>query len=373
MPWYRGPCVLEALDSFVGTTPLHDAPLRLPVQDIYKFDERRIIAGRIESGSLSVGDELLFSPTGSRARVASIEQWNAAEQPLTATAGMCVGITLDEPIFVERGHVASHMALPPVLTTSLRARVFWLGEKPLSEGERYRLRINTQEVMAEVKAIERVIDTDTLNPIPAHQVPHGSVGEIVLRTRGMIAVDAFRDHPHTGRFVMVENYDICGGGIIDLDGFPDQRVSISAVKSHNLTHVDLKITARQRALANGHCGGILWFTGFSGSGKSTLAVELQRQLFAKGYHVYVLDGDNVREGLNKDLGFSPKDRSENIRRVGEVAALFAQAGMIVITAFISPYIEDRRRAQAAAPEAFPSHPHQGQPRNLRKARCQGSL
>jgi bifunctional enzyme CysN/CysC len=129
-------------------------------------------------------------------------------------------------------------------------------------------------------------------------------------------------------------------------------VQAQEIKSQNVFNVDLKITTEQRALANGHAGGILWFTGLSGSGKSTLALELQQRLFQKGYQAYVLDGDNIRQGLNADLGFAPEDRTENIRRVGEVASLFAKAGFIVISAFISPYREDRRRARAAAPEYF---------------------
>jgi bifunctional enzyme CysN/CysC len=154
----------------------------------------------------------------------------------------------------------------------------------------------------------------------------------------------------------MENYHVVGGGILDMVGFADQRVApkIGSVKSTNLFPVVDKITPQQRAIANGHLGGILWFSGLSGSGKTTLAQELEKRLFAKGYQVYILDGDTVRTGLNADLGFMPEDRSENLRRVSEVAALFAQAGVIVITAFISPYAEDRRRARNALPDNFHS-------------------
>src|SRR5690606_31983949 len=142
-----------------------------------------------------------------------------------------------------------------------------------------------------------------------------------------------------------------GGGIIDLTGFTDQRRDFT-VKSTHIHAVESQIGREQRAYLNGHFGGVLWFSGLSGAGKTTLAFELQRRLFAKGYQVYVLDGDNIRGGLNHDLGFTQKDRSENIRRVGEVAALFADAGMIVISAFISPYRADRHAARAAAPDRF---------------------
>jgi len=352
MNWYKGPSALAALDRFERAPALNDLPLRFPVQDVYKFDERRIIVGRIESGSLNVGDEILFSPTNRRVKVASIEAWHTAKPPEKVSAGQSVGITLSEQIFVERGHIASHVPDAPPLTNSFRARLFWLGQKPLTEGKRYKLKLSTSEVIAEVKEIEQVVDTGNLARDKQQSVERGAVAEVIFRLRGTVAVDAFSNNSRMGRFVIIEDYDVCGGGIIDMDGFPDQRVNPEGVKSQNITAVDLRITPNQRAMVNGHLGGILWFTGLSGSGKSTLALELQQRLFAKGYHVYVLDGDNIRSGLNKDLGFSADDRSENIRRVGEVASLFAQSGVIVITSFISPYREDRRRARAAASDYF---------------------
>jgi bifunctional enzyme CysN/CysC len=147
--------------------------------------------------------------------------------------------------------------------------------------------------------------------------------------------------------VLVEDYVPVGGGIISMEGYPDQRESVTR-RATNITAVGHTVSHASRALRNGHKGGVMWFTGLSGSGKSTIALALEAQLFAKGYHVYVLDGDNVREGLNANLGFSPEDRAENIRRVGEVAALFADAGFLVISSFISPYRADRERARKAA-------------------------
>jgi bifunctional enzyme CysN/CysC len=352
MPWYQGKSVVEALDSFVSAPAPSDLPLRLPVQDVYKFDDRRIIAGRIESGTLKVGDALLFSPAGQRAHVASIEIWPAGPRPTQCLAGQSVGITLSEQVFVERGHIASHETETPKLTAMFRARLFWLGGMPLETSKRYKLKLCTSEITAEVKTIEQIVDTDTLARATHQAVEAGAVAEVIFRTRGMAAVDAFKDNPRTGRFVITDGYDICGGGIIDMEGFPDQRMAIHSAKSKNITAVDLHITPHQRTIMNGHSGGILWFTGLSGSGKSTLAIALQRHLFAKGCQTYVLDGDNIRNGLSRDLGFSADDRSENIRRAGEVAGLFAEAGMIVITSFISPYREDRKRAQGAAPDYF---------------------
>jgi len=167
----------------------------------------------------------------------------------------------------------------------------------------------------------------------------------------MLAIDEFTALSHTGRFVLVDKYDIAGGGIISMEGYADQRDLVTQ-RSTNITMVEHRISLDARSKKNGHAGGVLWFTGLSGAGKSTLAVELERRLFDKGYNVFVLDGDNVRHGLNANLSFSPEDRAENIRRVGEVAALFANAGVLTLTAFISPYRSDRDRARAAAENIF---------------------
>ena len=352
MPWYDGPSVVGALDSFVSEPLSSNLPLRLPVQDVYKFDERRLIAGRIESGRVSVGDEILFSPSNKTARVKSLEVWPATlAQPAQAVAGYSVALTLDEQIFVERGDTISHIANAPIETDVFRARLFWLGHEPLTTGKSYKLKLNTTETQVQVQKIEAVIDTGDLSSAPALQVERNQVAELVLRSRRMLALDAFNDKPATGRFVLVDEYDIAGGGIISMEGYADQRQLITQ-RSTNIVKVDQGISDEERARMNGHRGGVIWFTGLSGAGKSTLSMELERRLFANGYSVYVLDGDNIRFGLNANLGFSPEDRSENIRRVGEVAALFARAGMIALTAFISPYRSDRDRARAAMPERF---------------------
>ena len=351
MNWYRGPSVVEALDLFEPPVPPTDLPLRFPVQDVYKFDERRIIAGRIESGRLKVGDTLLFSPSNKTAKVTGIEGWNVAAPAISAAAGQSVGVTLDEQIFVERGEVASHAETPPIETNVFRARLFWLGKRPLKVGNRYLLKVATARHVVEVQQIEKVIDTTDLSSGESEDVARNAVAEVVLRSRSMLALDEFHASPRTGRFVLIEDYDIVGGGIIGMEGYPDQRQS-HTVKSTNIFNVDHRVTTPARWRANGHKSGIIWLTGLSGAGKTTLSLELERQLFLKGYQVYVIDGDNVRHGLSADLAFSPDDRAENIRRVGEVAALFADAGFIVITAFISPYRSDRDRARAVRPDMF---------------------
>ena len=349
MPWYKGPTIVKALDSFMPTAAPVERPLRFPVQDVYKFDHRRIIAGRIEEGRLRVGDTLVFSPSNKSARVQSIESWSTVpgkKQPTEASAGESVGITLDEQIFVERGELVSHAEHPPIETDVFRARIFWLGHEPMVKGKSYRIKLGTLEAPVTVQSIESIIDTSDLSNTSSHQVERNQVAEIVLRARRMLALDEFSKAPKSGRFVLIDKYDIAGGGIISMEGYADQRDLITA-RSTNITRVEHGIDIAARAFRNGHKGGVLWFTGLSGAGKSTLAVALEKKLFEKGYNVYVLDGDNVRHGLNANLSFSPEDRAENIRRVGEVAALFGRAGMIAITSFISPYRSDRDRAREA--------------------------
>jgi bifunctional enzyme CysN/CysC len=351
MPWYEGPTLLEALDSFRPATRPVDLPLRLPVQDIYKFDDRRIVAGRIESGRLAVGDRLLFSPSNKTARVASIEGWNREAPALQALAGESVGITLEEQLFIERGEIASLPDSPPILTNVFRGRLIWLAEQPLKQGAELRLKLATREVPIVAHAIERIFDTEDLSQREATQVTRHAIADVILRSRAMLVLDEAETIQRTGRFVLTDGHNIVGGGLIDMKGYPDQRQSL-VVRSSNLQRVEHRVTAAARALRNGHKGAVLWFTGLSGAGKSTIAMEVERRLFQKGYAVYVLDGDNIRYGLNANLSFSPEDRAENIRRVGEVAALFADAGMIAITAFISPYRADRQRARDAAKDSF---------------------
>lgn len=350
MDWYKGETVIATLDGFEPPKAKTDEPLRLPVQDVYKFDERRIIAGRIETGELKVGDELTFSPSNKKAIVNSIETWKA--DPIDrAYAGQSVGITLDHQIFVERGEVISAGGNMPMLSNVFKARLFWLGHNPIKAGNRYKLKLGTAEYAVIVESIEKAINVDDLSTGEATTVERNCIGEVVLRSRGLMALDPFTNNARTGRFVLVEDYDIVGGGLISMDGYVDQRSS-KEVKSQNLTRVEHRVDIETRWANNGHRSGILWFTGLSASGKSTLAFNLEQLLFKKGYNVYVLDGDNIRHGLSADLGFSPEDRAENIRRVAEAARLLANAGSIVLTAFISPYRDDRDKARTVAQEMF---------------------
>ncbi|GJL85977.1 MAG: adenylyl-sulfate kinase [Micavibrio sp.] len=352
MDWYNGHNLIEVLDSFDLAMPPVARALRFPVQDVYRYGEKRIIVGRIETGILRKGDTVLFSPGNEEAIVTSIEVWPEDENKVEAHAGEVIGITLDERIFVERGHIGSHTKNPPMLSNVFRSNIFWLSHNPLKVGNSYKVRYGTHEAMVTVQSIDKVIDTNDLGEAEkSGEVGRNAVAEVTLRARDLLPVDPYTDNARLGRLVMYEDYDIAGGGMINMEGYADQRSSTTP-KSENIYTVNYLVDQQMRAERNGHYGGVFWLTGLSGSGKSTLAMAVDKALFEKGLHTYVLDGDNVRHGLNADLGFSPEDRTENIRRVGEVAALQADSGLIVVSAFISPYRADRDRARVAAPAHF---------------------
>ncbi|HTB23386.1 MAG TPA: adenylyl-sulfate kinase [bacterium] len=343
LAWYQGPTVLGQLDRFQAPVAPTEAPLRFPVQDVYRFDERRILAGRIESGSVKVGDELVFWPGGKRSTVASVERWSAPSSA-SAGAGESVGLTLTEQIFVERGHIASRPESPLIQGHEIHARVFWLGKQPLVKGRRYKLKLATQEVDCEVKEIRAVLDSSSLDSRgEAEAVQRNEVAELVLSTRKPVAFDNHDLFVGTGRFVLVDGYDMAGGGIIFDHAYSD-------TVSTNIHFNHAAVTTAEREALKGHRGAVVWFTGLSGSGKSTIANALERELTRQGVHCYELDGDNLRFGLNRDLGFSDADRRENIRRAAEVALLFSDSATVVITSLISPFREDRARARELARE-----------------------
>ncbi|MFC3675106.1 adenylyl-sulfate kinase [Ferrovibrio xuzhouensis] len=338
-PWYQGPTLIGALDAFVPRAHAVDQPLRLPVQDLYRFDDRRIVVGRIESGRLAVGDRIRFAPLGREATVATLEAWRGdggAHVPRAeAFAGESVAFTLDEEVFVERGALASTPDRRPIDANRITARLFWLDREVLKPGDRLTLKIGTAEREAEVEAITESLDVETLDVATATQVDRNGVARVILRTRRPVALDTYDAQARTGRGVLIRGPQIVGGLVIEAA----DRVA------HDIVAVDSSVTAADRARLNGHRGGVLWLTGLSGAGKSTLAMATQRALFAQGKQITVLDGDNLRRGLNRDLGFSEADRAENIRRLAEVAKLMADTGMIVIVSAISPLQAHRDTAR----------------------------
>jgi bifunctional enzyme CysN/CysC len=340
--WYDGPALLDALDQLATPKSASDGPLRFAVQDVYRFDERRIIAGRVESGSLRAGEQVLFAPANKESTVASIESWQAPPSSV-ARSGQSIGITLKEQIFVERGQIAASANAMPIETNRFRARLFWMGDRPLTLGRRYKLKLLTQEVECQVASIDRVIDASSLETTSSirRSVGRNEVAEITIQTRGPVVLDNYDVLPVSGRFVLVDENDVAGGGIV----FGGQYLDRVPSRSSNISWAEGQVTLRERIERNGHRGLVVWFTGLSGAGKSTLAYALERELFDRQIHVCVMDGDNLRHGLNANLSFSPEDRVENIRRAAEVAKLMAMTGLVVITSFISPYRADRLKAR----------------------------
>jgi bifunctional enzyme CysN/CysC len=349
MPWYDGPTVLETLDGFAAPRPQSDLPLRFVLQDVYRFDARRILAGRIETGTLAVGDTLTFAPGGRTARVASFERWHGPERDW-AVAGESVAVTLDEQLFVKRGHVATVQGgqSAPQTARRLRANLFWMGPEPLVVGEKVRLKLATQETGARIAAVERVIDASTLETVEGtrDRLATNDVAEVVIETDAPVVFDPHDVLPTLGRFVLVHHRRVAGGGIV----FGEAAGGASAAVERNIVWSDSKVSTGERARRNGHRGAVVWLTGLSGAGKSTLAAAVHRALFEQGWQATLLDGDNLRHGLCADLGFSEADRSENIRRAAHVARLFAESGLVCLTAFISPTVADRAAARRVAEE-----------------------
>ncbi|MBS0660142.1 MAG: adenylyl-sulfate kinase [Verrucomicrobia bacterium] len=346
MPWQNA-TVLATLTACAPGAAAAEAALRFVVQDVYRQDGRRLVAGRVESGRVSAGDAIVLWPFHKDATVASIERW---PQPGAQTAGVgeSIALTLAEPVFVERGYVLSHPSAPPAVSNQLHASIFWIAPTPLALGAEVRVKLGTQQVAARVASLGRAFDPGREMPeqASAAEVPPNGAAEVVLQLHAPLVFDRHDHIAALGRFVLLLGARIGGGGIVT-QAEPAVRL---ATKSANITESAGSITAAERTRRHGHRGAVVWLTGLSGAGKSTLARGVERELFARGSLVTVLDGDNLRRGLNSDLGFAPADRVENIRRAAEAARLLAEAGCIVLVALISPYRADRAAARRIALE-----------------------
>ena len=348
--WYRGPTLLQALmggDQASTGRSAAQGPLRFVVQDVYRFDQRRVIAGRVESGTLRVGENLVFFPDRKSSRIQSIEAWGEPEEVRELGAGRTAAITLEEQIFVERGHVGSHEEQPPVESREVRARIFWLDADPLRLQSPVQLRLATQTVEARLVAIDRVVDAEKLEQRSdvRGEVGRFEVAEVRLRCRRPLVYDAHDRVESLGRFALQQGSRLGGGGIVLEAEYPARLAK--AVTGEHLTWTEGRVSAEARAAHFGHEGGVIWLTGLSGSGKSTLAVALESLLFRRGIASMILDGDNLRHGLCADLGFSLQDRAENIRRAGEVARMMAESGLVVISSLISPLRREREAVRSA--------------------------
>lgn len=344
--WYKGPTVVEALDALEPARPLEQLALRLPVQAIYKFDDRRIVAGRIESGLLSAGDEIVIMPAGKIAKIKTVESWPLTPLSGSHGAGRSVGITLDRELFIERGDVIAHAGATPRDTRRIRARIFWLHDKELAKGDQILIRLGTRESRASVVAIEKAVDPGELSNAETKAIARNHVGEIDIALAQPIAADPYSDNPRTGRLVIEVNGRIAGGGLVLSVDAGQRAIPVDIVP------VESALRPEERSARYRHNGAVIWLTGLPGSGKSTLAKALERRLFSNGGSPILLDGDTLRAGLNSDLGFSALDRSENIRRLAEVATHLARNGHIAIVAAVSPALSDRAAARRIADTSF---------------------
>ena len=344
MPWYKGPTVLNMVDQFEKKPPPDHLPFRFPVQDVYKFDERRIIAGRVESGKLKTGDRVIFSPSNKQAVVKSIEAWSVPEQPNVATSSESIGFTLDEQIFVERGDVCSLMDQLPIVSTTFDANVFWMGKRNLEKGRKFTLKLNTQEVECEVVDFKKAIDASTLETLTNQDyIAKNDVAELTLKTRTPVAFDLFGSIATTGRFVLVDEFDVCGGGIITTYTPATKSDKLrDEVRTRDFNWIKSDITPDERAYRNGHRAALILVTGDPSSGKGSLARILEHSLFQNNFQSYLLDRRNVNLGVGADLD-DPKNsgESESARRLGEVAKLFLDAGHVVISTSNAFHQEDQ--------------------------------
>ncbi len=343
MPWYDGLTVLDQMDVFVSKPLPEDLPLRMPVQGVYKFteggDSRRIIAGTVEAGRLMAGDQVVFYPSGKKTQVKSLETFNAMT-PECFSAGQAVGFTMTEQIFVKRGEVVCRAGeREPSVGVRLRANLFWLGKRRFDTSRDYYFKCGTSHVKMRLESVERIVNAATLSNVHRQYVEKNEVAECVISLERPIAFDLAALDESIGRFVIVDDYEIAGGGIIT------EAMQAYDYDVRNIRWSSGRLTAGERLKHTGGKGLVVWMTGLSGAGKTTIAQEVERILIESGRSSYILDGDELRRGLTSDLGFSEEDRRTNIRRVAQVAKLFRNAGLVTLVSLISPYETSRREAR----------------------------
>lgn len=348
MPWYTGPALLELLETLQVAWDEVDGDFRFPVQYVLRpqrsdgFDHRSF-AGTVAGGSVAVGDDVVVLPSGKTSTVTNIWGPGGSELP-AAYAGWAVTIALADEIDIVRGEMLARTAAQPRRGTELEAMVCWFSDDTtLEEGRRYVLRQTSRETRAVVSALDFRLDVNSLErETGVSSLALNEIGRVVLRTQAPLMYDKYADNRTTGAFILV---DEVSGNTVAAGMITGAGTSGAGVTWHAGLVSDAD---RQSAVGAGRgAGQTIWLTGLSGSGKSSIAVELEKLLVGAGHAAYVLDGDNLRQGLNAGLGFSAADRDENIRRTGEVAALFADAGVVAIASLISPMAAQREAVRAA--------------------------
>ena len=337
MGWYHGPTLIGYLETVeLDDTRMQQGPFRLPVQWVNRPDSSfRGFAGLISSGVIHPGDRIRVQPSGKESTVARIVTYDGDLEQ--AVAGQSITLTLNDEIDISRGAMISGADSPAQVADQFEAKIVWMSEDALLPGRNYLMKIGTQTVTVSVTDIKYQVNVNTLEHIAAKKLELNEIAFCNLSLDRPIAFDAYVQNRDTGSFILIDrlNNNTVGAGMLDF----------ALRRAHNihLQHVDIDKAARATLKGQKPC--VLWFTGLSGSGKSTVANLVEKKLHAMGHHTYLLDGDNVRHGLNRDLGFTEEDRVENIRRVAEVAKLMVDAGLIVLTAFISPYRAERQMAR----------------------------
>ena len=335
-PWYNGRTLLEALEGIEVARNDGLKELRFPIQLVSRPDANfRGYAGTIASGEITVGDTVLALPSRKTSKVREI---TTADGPLEkAGAAQAVTIVLEDEIDLSRGDVLVHGDHRPTLARTFDAHIIWMGEAPLLPGKRYEFKIGNRYVKGLVDSIQHRIDVNDLTTREAEALDLNGLARVRIALEEPVAIDDYKLSRATGSFIIIDllHFGTVGAGMINAPHAHAVRASSDVVWQPT------KVTATTRANQKSQKPVVLWFTGLSGAGKSTIANALEQALVQRGHHSYLLDGDNIRHGLNKDLDFSDAGREENIRRIGEVSALFVDAGLIVITAFISPFRADR--------------------------------
>jgi bifunctional enzyme CysN/CysC len=337
LDWFDGPTLIERLESL----PVHDESVsrdfRFPVQYVNRHSAHfRGFAGTIASGQIAVGDTVMVMPSGRQSRIERIVRFEGDQD--RAHAGQAVTFTLADEIDISRGDMLVRPEAKPRIAEGLDARMVWMNDAPLNPGRQFDLRFATATLAATPESISHQIDVNTLEHHHVEQLGLNDIGLVRWRLSKPCAFDAYSEHRQTGSFAVIDrisNLTVGAGMIVRpvTDTLTD--------KSSNVVWHEHRIAKSQRAGQKSQRPAVLWFTGLSGAGKSSVANALETALFQRGHHSYLLDGDNVRHGLNRDLGFTDEDRVENIRRIGEVARLMADAGLVVLSAFISPFRADR--------------------------------
>ena len=332
LSWHKGESILSALDNFEKAPSLESKPFRMPVQGVYKFteegDDRRIISGRVESGKIAVGDKVVFLPSGKRSEILSVEGFNVAAKT-DVVAGYSTGFTLKEQVYINRGDIMckADETLPEV-STLIKVDIFWMGKEPMVLGKEYKLKIGTSKIPVWMRKIYKVIDASELRREEKQQIDRHEVAECLLETSSAVAFDLTGLIEATGRFVIVDKYDICGGGIITEAVQDDQAQLREQVKLREMKWDFSIIDPKEREKKYGHSPKLILLTGRVGVDKKTIAKETEKKLFQMGGKTYFLGIGNLLRGLDADV--NKTQRHEHIRRMGEVAHIWLDAGLIVL-------------------------------------------